>query len=339
MKFIVLSCITVLILFTSCLSTKPRNDFDSYQRPGLPDYSLKGYWAALPDRLDAADSTPAGLKDLQAQSQADVFFLYPTSYLPKKGNDQWNASLDDAKINLKTDATSITYQASIFNEVGKIYAPRYRQAHYHVFFTDDTVSAKKALDLAYQDIKTAFDYYLKNFNNGRPIILAGHSQGAAHLIRLLKEYFDNDSLRRKLVVAYVIGYPVLEDYYTYIKPCSTKFENHCICSWRSFKIGYKNKILNNAKPVIVTNPLSWDTQADVYIDKSKNLGSVLDDIQEAPRPGLSGAQIYKNILWIDKPKFKNSFLYFGSNFHVGDLNIFYMNVRQNATDRLSAFWK
>lgn len=90
------------------------------------------------------------------------------------------------------------YQASLFNEVGKIYAPRYRQAHIFAFFSEDTVSAAKALDLAYLDIKNAFEYYLNNYNQGRPIILAGHSQGAAHLIRLMKEYFDNNELRKNL---------------------------------------------------------------------------------------------------------------------------------------------
>ncbi len=339
MKFPLLSCASLMIFLSSCLSTKPRNTFEQYTRPAMPDYSLETHWAALPERVDAADSTPAGLKDLQGQSQADVFFLYPTSYLPKQGNDQWNAKIDDEEINAKTDRSSITYQASIFNSVGKIYAPRYRQAHYHTFFTKDTVSAKKAMNLAYEDVKKSFEYYLHNYNKGRPIILAGHSQGAAHLIRLLKEYFDNDSLIHKLVVAYVVGYPVSREKYTHLKPCTNKFDVHCICSWRSFKTGYDKKFATEGESIIVTNPLSWNTETDIYIHKSHNLGSVLDDINEAPRPGLSGAQIYKNILWVDKPKFKGSFLYFGSNFHVGDFNIFYMNVRKNAEDRLGAYWR
>ena len=97
--------------------------------------------------------------------------------------------------------------------------------------------------------------------------------------------------------------------------------------------------LKKEEPVWITNPLSWDTIPGKYVDKSLNLGTVLDNFNEAPVPNQSGAQIYKGILWADKPKFKFSFLYFFSNFHRGDINIFYMNIRENAERRLRAFWK
>lgn len=338
-KISILSCMAALILLSSCAATKPNRAFEYYVPPSVPDYRLEKNWAALPNRLDAADSVPAGLKDIQSQSQADVFFVHPTSYLDKRGNDQWNADINNEKVNRKTDEASIMYQASIFNGVGKVYAPRYRQAHLKTFFTKDSASAAKALNLAYQDVKSSFEYYLKYYNNGRPIILASHSQGTAHLIRLLKDFFDNDSLRRKLVVAYAVGFPVPIDNYKYLKPCTNKYEIGCICSWRCFKKGYEGKFVKFNKPIVLTNPLNWTTQQDVYVDKSKNLGAVLDNISEKPTLGQSGAQIHESILWVDKPKFKGSFLYPFSNFHVGDFNIFYMNVRQNAIERLGAYWK
>lgn len=33
------------------------------------------------------------------------------------------------------------------------------------------------LELAYEDIKCAFEYYMENYNDGRPIVVAGFSQG------------------------------------------------------------------------------------------------------------------------------------------------------------------
>lgn len=331
--------IWILLIFSSCYSTRPSKPFDQYPITSQVDYSLEKNWAALPWRADAADSLPEGLKDIQLQSQADVFFVHPTSYLAECGNDRWNADILNHKINELTDASAIVYQASLFNGVGKIYAPRYRQAHYKSFFSKDTASARKALQLAYTDVRDAFTYYMQHYNNGRPIILAGHSQGAAHLIRLMKEFFDNEKMKKRLVVAYAVGFAIPLDAFQLLKPCASKFETECICSWRSFKTGYEGKYVNSDKPVIVTNPLNWSIHPDVYIDKSMNLGSVLDDISVAPSPGLCGAQIHKSILWVDKPKFKGSFLYWASSFHRGDFNLFYMNVRENAINRLGAYWK
>ncbi|MBK7358540.1 MAG: DUF3089 domain-containing protein [Saprospiraceae bacterium] len=328
------------LFIIGCGSLRPKQAFEQIPIPPAPDYSKPENWAALPQKVDPADSTPEGLRDDQLFSQADVFFLHPTSYLDGKKHNTWNAALNDEKINNKTDLGSILYQASLFNNVGKIYAPRYRQAHLYAFFSKDTSSSKKALDLAYNDIKQAFEYYLEHYNNGRPIILAGHSQGARHLIHLMKDYFDNNILRRKLVVCYALGFPIPTDLYKFLKPCEDSNETGCICSWRSYKIGHEPKFLETEKEsIVITNPLDWTTQRGVYSDKSKNKGSVIDNIQAAPVPGLSGAEIYKTILWVDKPKFKGSFLYPFSNFHRGDFNIFYMNVRENVQQRLNAFWK
>lgn len=76
--------------------------------PSVPDYSLMEHWAAHPDKKDMADQVPGeGLKDYQSSSQVDVFFLHPTTYT-RKGK-VWNADLRDAKLNEKTDETTIKY--------------------------------------------------------------------------------------------------------------------------------------------------------------------------------------------------------------------------------------
>lgn len=328
-----------LFLLSGCAATKPKKAFEKYTSPNKPDYSNPDNWAAWPGKKDLADTTPLGLKDQQQLSQADVFFVHPTSFLNKRGHDQWNAEINNPKVNQTTDKGSIQYQATIFNEVGRIYAPRYRQAHFEAFFTEDSASARKSLLLAYEDIKAAFDYFLKHENQGRPIILAGHSQGALHLSWLLQDYFDKqDSMRNKLVVAYAIGWPIPKKEFKYLKACEYPEETGCICSWRSFKMGHKPKYIKNEPEVIITNPLSWKC-TDEYVAKELNLGVVLDGLDKPPVKGMSGARIYKGILWVDKPKFKFSFLYPFANFHRGDLNIFYMNVRENVKTRLNAFWR
>lgn len=331
--------VLMVFLMSSCASTKPKEAFEKYTVPPEPDYSEIESWAAWPHRKDLADSTPAGLKDQQQISQADVFFVHPTSFLNKRNHNQWNARLDNQTVNKITDEGAILYQASIFNGTGRVYAPRYRQAHYEAFFTEDTSSARKSLELAYNDVKAAFDYFLKYENQGRPIVLAGHSQGALHLIWLLKEYFDKpDSMNKKLVVAYAVGWPIPKGEFKYLKACESPQQTNCICSWRTYKIGHKPKFIQKEQDIIITNPLNWKTTYE-YVGKENNLGVVLDGFDKAPVKFMSGAQIYKTILWVDKPKFKFSFLYPFANFHRGDFNIFYMNVRENVKTRLNAFWR
>ena len=160
------------------------------------DYAKQENWAALPTMQDNADWTPKGLQNLQDSAKADVFFIHPTTDVTGfKGN----AAIDDKSINRQTDNFPIKYQASVFNESCKVYAPRYRQAALNNFFSKNSERSQEAFDIAYKDVKAAFEYYLKNYNNGRPIIIAGHSQGSKHAQRLLREFFDGQPLQKQLM--------------------------------------------------------------------------------------------------------------------------------------------
>jgi hypothetical protein len=201
------------------------------------NYEDLNNWAAHPWKTDPSDSIPDPLKkNYYKDSLVDVFFIHPTTYTQKRFAD-WNASLDDAALNKKTDESSILYQASVFNESNRVFAPRYRQAHIKSFFIDENIS-NAYFDIAYSDIKDAFQFYLDHYNNGRPIIIAGHSQGTKHAGRLLKEFFDGKPLQAKLVCAYLIGMPVPENYFSEINPCKDSSATGCFVSWRTFKKGY-----------------------------------------------------------------------------------------------------
>lgn len=157
----------------------------------VPDYADLKFWAAHPWKKDPSDSIPKPLRNQTIDSSVDVFFIHPTTLTDESLQGVvWNASLNDANINAKTDYTSILYQASVFNSSCRVFAPRYRQAHIYSFFSKDTLASKNALALAYADVETAFTYYLKHYNNGRPIIIAAHSQGTLHAGMLLKKYFE-----------------------------------------------------------------------------------------------------------------------------------------------------
>jgi hypothetical protein len=300
------------------------------------DYSQLGNWAAHPDKNDVTDRTPEGKEIDPSELKADVFFVHPTTYSGDKGEDQWNASIDDENLNDKTDESTILFQASAFNLAGRVFAPRYRQAHLYSYFTKDKLSARKALDYAYLDVKNAFEYYLNNNNKGRPIIIASHSQGTNHAERLLNEYFDGKELNQHLVAAYLIGMPVKDNQFKFIKPCEDKDDIDCFVSWRTFKTGHEPNVVMGEE-ICVTNPISWKL-SDECIDKTESLGSLLKDYNKI-YPSLVGAQIHNGILWSNKPKFFGSFILRTKNYHIADINFFYFNIRENAKNRVAQFLK
>jgi hypothetical protein len=337
--------ILLLLLFLIGCSNKYHQFVSNYSfksADGRPDYSNLDYWAAHPWKHDPSDSVPKPLlENYRADSSVDIFFLYPTSYTDLTKPYGWNAPIDNAELNAKTDYTSILYQASVFNAAGRIFSPRYRQANlssYYPVTGDDTLKAKAAFELAYGDIKNAFEYYLRHYNNGRPIIIASHSQGTTHAKKLLQEYFDGKILQNKLVVAYVVGIFVEPNLLQHITSCESPNQTGCICSWRTFKEGYKPDFVEKEKfTAIVTNPITWDKTKPVA-DRRENKGSVLFNFNK-PNKSVADAKVEAGVLWTRKPKFFGNIFYTSTNYHIADYNFYYLSIRNNVAQRISAFWK
>jgi hypothetical protein len=321
-------------LGSSC-SSIPQGAYTDLGPPPAPDYSRQEYWAALPDRKDEADKSIPGFPESQANAEVDVFFLHPTIYTGEKGDILWNGPVDDPGLNRRVDESTIRYQASVFNNVGKVYAPRYRQAHIKAYSTNQKADAKLAFELAYSDIRKAFLYFLENYNHGRPIIIAGHSQGAQHGISLLKEFFDGQPLSERLVAAYIVGMPVSPSGYTVLQPCKSAEQTGCYCSWRTFRKGYYPHKFVAGNSFLSTNPLNWSIDG-TYAPRTLHKGAVLRDFERI-YPRVSDAVNHEGMLWISRPRFPWSFLYMKKNYHVGDFNLFYVNVRENVKLRVEAF--
>ncbi len=300
-----------------------------------PSYDDLKFWAAHPDKEDPSDQVPA--EDLKTEDlgDADVFFVHPTIYSKKRKG--WNADINDQKLNKQTLKSTILHQASIFNGTGRVYAPFYRQAHLDIYKTKKGLPhRKKALDFAYKDVKRAFEYYLKYENKGRPIVVAAHSQGTNHAERLLKEFFDQKSVLNQLVAAYLIGMPVKNDAFINIPECTKADQTACFCSWRTYREGTFPKKYPYSEDIAVTNPISWETN-EVKVSKSRNKGSVLAKFKNGYFPGLASAQVYKGILWTEKPKFPGSFLIRTNNYHIADMNFYYLSIRDNSKLRAKTF--
>ena len=337
--------VVVILFFSSAgmISCSPkiqsRSINDHFERKdGRPEYNDLNYWAASPFKQDPSDNTPVAFENETRDSLADVFFIYPTTYTDRKLPMGWNADIYNEKLNLKTDNSAILYQASVFNKCCRVFSPRYRQANLSAFFTKDKVKAEAALDTAYTDVKKAFEYYLKNENHGRPVIIASHSQGTLHAGRLLKEFFEGKPLQKQLVCAYIIGLPVFTNYFSQLKPCADSTATGCFVSWRTFEEGYIAPYIHKETlKAYVINPLTW-TMDTTLAPADLNKGGVLRDFNKVI-PGLVHAQIHGNVLWVNKPRFFGSVFLKMKNYHIADYNLFYENIRENAGTRIRAFLK
>ncbi len=253
-----------------CLLT-PGDAFEEVEKPPAPDYSDPASWAALPFENDNADLTPPGHDDMQSDAPADVFFVHPTTFFDR---ERWNAPIDDAKSRSFVDQMVMSGQASVFNGCCKVYAPRYRQATIGTYLADKK-NASGAFGLAYSDVERAFEVFLKEYNEGRPFILASHSQGSQHAMRLLERIDADETLRERMVAAYTIGFthPMSRygDVYDHLKPCTKPDQTGCIVAWDTYEVGadvdiperpvyWKDGELTAVAldvPRQCTNPITW----------------------------------------------------------------------------------
>jgi len=341
MKTSIYFLLLVLLVSSSCSKKNyyfPTAAFDATKEQALTDYSQLKNWAAHPDKEDMADRIPeqTALSD-QSDLAADVFFIHPTTFTGFEGETYWNANVNDTSLNKRTDDTTILFQASIFNTVGKVYAPRYQQAHIEAYYTKQKASGEKALEWAYKDVKASFQYYLEKLNKGRPFIIASHSQGTTHAKKLITELIDRQALQKQLIAAYLIGIIVQKDEFKTIVPCENSMATGCSISWRTYRKDIEDEnVLSNEK-ILATNPLSWKTDS-TYMPKSANKGTILRNFNKFYSE-LVDAQVDNGILKVSKPKFFGSAFYTTKNYHVADLNFFYLNIQANAKLRVQEYLK
>lgn len=320
-----------LLLLSSCEVTPPQSTFNPEAIPSAPDYAARANWSCLPDKDDYADMVPStvGSEDQQAEAAADVFFIHPTTFME---SENWNADVYDEGLNHSTDSRAIKHQASIFNAAGRVFAPRYRQMVYAGFFSEDKASMKEAGEVAYSDVKAAFEYYLRNWNEGRPIIIAGHSQGSFHGMNLLKEYFDGTELQSQLVAAYLPGWPIPTDFYTHIPASNSPDQIGCVSGWCTFKEGYEPESIHTFyQNAIVTNPVNWKSDGTPSTEE-EHMGFLMENYEKVYYNAVN-TQAHEGILWISNPILFLSY----KNYHVGDFNLFWLDVRANAVERVNAY--
>jgi hypothetical protein len=324
--------------------------------PPAPDYTSPDAWAAFPGRPSAALDLPQGVPAAITPHRVDVFFIHPTTFY---GILRANAAYNEGGItNAGLEHGVLRYQASAFNLCCDIYVPRYRQAALRNFF-HDTPEAHAAFNLAYTDVENAFETYMAHYNHGRPFILASHSQGSLHAMRLLQEKIIGSKWQRQLVAAYTPGGNILVPTGKNDLPaCNTPVQAACIVQWNSVGPTAQDKFrradapiwLDNTyqkidnRPTLCVNPLNW--RIDATAPAQANLGALPAQPGLAPLaatiPALTGATCDAGLLRINIPPGKDEgfsdLLTRAGSYHVFDYNLFYLNIRQNAAQRAAAYF-
>jgi hypothetical protein len=254
----------------------------------------------------------------------------------------------------------LRFQASAFNGCCRLYVPRYRQAALAAFLKKDQSTAQRiaAYELAYGDVRRAFDYYIAHENHGRPFILASHSQGSLHAMRLLEERIAGAALQTQLVAAYLIGYSIpAEIERAGVPVCPAAGATGCLLDWNTVAAdagadahGAERLIwlAGRYQPLaarrrVCVNPLSW--VPDGAADAALNLGALPAVAPGAalrpPVSQLTGARCDAGLLrvaipWGERRGFADLLTFFGS-YHVFDYNLFYTNIRVNVAERVAAY--
>lgn len=335
-NFLTLTMIFSVMVFSLAVCTNA-----SAAASAAPDYSQKASWCRLPNIIT---------KDI------DTFYIYSTSYVEtsfKEGAPDY-ASLDTPEMVEGAQSEYVTH-ATVYEDSTNVFAPYYRQAGMRYA---GEVAAKSGnveaaiLGMPYEDITAALDYYFENYNEGRPFIIAGHSQGSIMTLLVLKKYFkEHPDYYKRMVAAYAIGFAVTKDYLAanpHLKFATGESDTGVIVSWNTEG---KQNVEENAKNVVVLpgaisiNPLNWKLD-ETYAPASENLGSLIEnektgmgkigDIGADAQINLARGVIVTNAKADPVPAPLTAF--FGpASFHDNDYTFYYNNIKDNVAKRIAAY--
>ena len=302
------------------------------------DYSKKTNWYKIPE----------------ITKEFDTFYIYSTIYFGANEGDSDYATLDNAEM-LAGIPIEHAIKSSVFEEATNLFIPLYRQSSMkyaaEVYMKDGNIDAA-LISIPYTDITAALDYYFENYNQGRPFVIAGHSQGSAILRLVLKRYFkEHPEYYKRMVAAYAIGYSITKDDLEanpHMKFATGETDTGVIISWHAE--GPKNVEVNVpipsviiAKNGIAINPLNWKLD-ETYASASKNLGSIvmnektgkteIRDIDGDAQVCLARGTVVTNAKAIPNEMVE---LAGPQCYHQDDYSIFYNNIKANVAKRIAAY--
>lgn len=323
----------------------PKTPFQVAKEPAVPDYAASGRAAWLLWPEDGSEGV------------ADVFYVHGTTYYSAAG---WNAPIADPTVETVLRRLAVPNEVGPFLSVGRLYAPRYRQATLFAQFTHkfDGVAARER---AYGDVRRAFDTYLASADTKRPLILVGYEQGGLHVLGLLGDYFQRDAaLKKRLSVAYVLGQATPKsDFSTRLSQtpaCDGPLAVRCVVSYVDVEARAQREIwrardrsmiwnddgdlvASKGLDLLCINPLTWTETTD-HVDRAANIGaaSATGIAFGATPPKIEravGARCVDGILKTDRPRqdYLRRSAFLGRQWRARHFNLFYFDLAADAARR------
>ena len=320
----------------------PKVPFQTYLPPPAPDYATARAWYLRP----AAGGTMA----------ADVFFIAPTTY---DGGRNWNARIDHPRANRQFREVMAPNYVGPFVQVGRVFAPRYRQASLYSL-TTLREDAREARQFAYLDVRNAFDSYLEHDNGGRPFLIVGVEQGGTLATRLIADAIATDpAVKNRMVAAYLIDTVAPADAPP-VEPCLRRGQTGCVAAWarvyegdfdagkrlleRALVWDEKGELVNiTPRPSLCFNPI-LGAVTDQPAPARQHLGAVnATGLEWGARPAFMARQVSARceggVLRVTRPR-SASFRQVGdwaNRRKVPGFNLFYADVEADAKQRLAAW--
>ena len=301
------------------------------------DYSKKTNWYKIPE----------------ITKEFDTFYIYSTIYFGANEGDSDYATLDNAEM-LAGIPIEHAIKSSVFEEATNLFIPLYRQSSMkyaaEVYMKDGNIDAA-LISIPYTDITAALDYYFENYNQGRPFVIAGHSQGSAILRLVLKGYFkEHPDYYKRMVAAYAIGYSITKDDLEanpHLKFATGETDTGVIISWhaegpKNVEVNFPIPSVIIAKNGIAINPLNWKRD-ETYAPASMNLGSiVMDETGKTEIRDIDGdAQVClaRGTVVTNAKATPNDMVDLAGPqcYHQDDYSIFYNNIKDNVAKRIAAY--
>ena len=330
-----LSVVTIGIILSlaGCIDSR---SFDSAPAPEATDYSQAAHWLSIP----------------VVSHDVDVFYLYPTAWQKAHDSDPNICDIDNPSMRAGS-ASAFGRSATAFETFANIYAPYYRQADaaYALALPLPEHDALIA-GIPTMDAVAAFDYYIKHFSAGRPFILAGHSQGSNVLINLLTGYLkDHPEIYRKMIAAYVIGYPVTAQViadHPHLKFAEGPDDTGVIISYNTQApdvVPGVNPVLSGPAGLVI-NPITW-TRTETLATTGEGLGSIMPNsstriFEPVAQYADARVDIANGVLICTTADEDLLYELMQHGFprgvyHSFDYPFYYFNIRANAQNRVSKY--